>query len=51
MHEWGHVVGLDHVDSRKELMYPSVGGYLKNYGTGDREGLRILGDRAGCSPA
>jgi hypothetical protein len=49
MHEWGHVVGLDHVDSRNELMYRSIGGYLKNYGPGDREGLRILGDKTECS--
>ena len=49
MHEWGHVVGLDHVDSRNELMFPNLMGNLTDYGSGDKAGLRILGDDAGCS--
>ncbi len=48
MHEWGHVVGLDHVDSRDELMYPMISGYITTYGHGDREGLAILGDTSAC---
>ncbi len=26
LHEWGHVMGLDHVDERGQLMHPSGGG-------------------------
>jgi hypothetical protein len=42
LHELGHLVGLDHVDSRAELMYPTTTGRL-DYGRGDREGLARLG--------
>ena len=48
MHEWGHVVGLDHVSSTKEIMFPSVGGLLRDFGTGDQQGLAALGVDAGC---
>ncbi len=42
-HEFGHLVGLDHVDDRGELMYPeSVG--RTTYGPGDLEGLARLGN-------
>jgi hypothetical protein len=48
MHELGHVLGLDHVDDRGELMYPSTGARL-TYGPGDLAGLAVLG--AGhCGP-
>lgn len=41
-HEFGHVVGLDHVDDPGELMFESnVGGV--EYGPGDLEGLARLG--------
>jgi hypothetical protein len=39
MHELGHVLGLDHVDDRGELMYPSTG-RTTEYGPGDIAGLR-----------
>ena len=41
MHELGHVLGLDHVKDRNELMYPSV--TRMSYGPGDIEGLAKLG--------
>lgn len=42
LHEFGHVFGLDHVDSSAELMYHRNVGRT-TLGAGDREGLRILG--------
>lgn len=49
LHELGHVLGLDHVDSRRELMYAqSVG--REDFGPGDRKGLARLGKGTGsCS--
>lgn len=49
LHELGHVLGLDHVDSRRELMYAqSVG--REDFGPGDRKGLARLGKgTASCS--
>jgi hypothetical protein len=49
LHELGHVMGLDHVDSRAELMEPS-GGYMTDFGPGDRAGLALLGRSQGCLP-
>ena len=42
LHEFGHVFGLDHVDSSGELMYHDNIGRT-SFGAGDLEGLRILG--------
>ena len=42
LHEFGHVFGLGHVDSKHELMYKSITN-LRDFGPGDLEGLRILG--------
>ena len=42
MHELGHLVGLGHVDSHQELMYPTVSG-ATDFGPGDRSGLAELG--------
>lgn len=42
LHELGHLVGLDHVDDRNELMYPTMTG-LHSFGVGDRSGLAALG--------
>lgn len=42
LHEFGHVLGLDHVDSPQELMYRENEG-LTALGPGDLEGLRLLG--------
>lgn len=41
MHEFAHVLGLDHVESRKEVMYPSTG--VTVWGSGDRAGLAVAG--------
>lgn len=42
LHEFGHVFGLAHVDSRNELMAAENSG-RKTFGTGDLRGLRLLG--------
>ncbi|WP_141014258.1 matrixin family metalloprotease [Nocardioides sambongensis] len=42
LHEIGHLLGLDHVDSVNELMHPS-NGRLLDYAAGDRAGLAALG--------
>jgi hypothetical protein len=47
LHELGHIMGLDHVQSDAELMEPS-GGLVTDLGPGDREGLSLLGRQAGC---
>jgi hypothetical protein len=42
MHEFGHIIGLDHVDNKKEIMNPVENGFT-NWGPGDRSGLAFLG--------
>ncbi|MBU2697951.1 matrixin family metalloprotease [Nocardioides sp. WV_118_6] len=42
LHELGHLVGLDHVDSDRELMNPDGSG-LRDFATGDLNGLVRLG--------
>ena len=42
LHELGHLVGLDHVEDQRELMYPTMTG-LRSFGPGDRSGLAALG--------
>lgn len=42
LHELGHVVGLGHVDSEAELMYPDATG-MTGFGQGDLNGLVQLG--------
>lgn len=42
LHELGHLVGLDHVDSPAELMFADEVGLL-DFGAGDRNGLVRLG--------
>lgn len=42
LHELGHLVGLDHVDDRGELMYPRSAART-TYGAGDLTGLAELG--------
>jgi matrixin len=50
LHELGHIMGLDHVKDPNQLMYsgrhPNFG--LQDYGPGDLEGLRRVGEEAGC---
>jgi predicted Zn-dependent protease len=48
-HELGHVVGLDHVQDRAQVMFPSISDKSPDgYGAGDRAGLAQLGAQAGC---
>jgi hypothetical protein len=48
-HELGHVVGLDHVADRSELMYASISSQSPDgFGPGDLAGLAQLGASAGC---
>ena len=46
-HELGHVMGLAHVDSPGEIMYPQMHRQT-TFGPGDLVGLRRLGRSAGC---
>jgi matrixin len=49
LHELGHVVGLDHVGDRKQVMYPLVSkSSPAKYAAGDLAGLRRIGKSAGC---
>ena len=50
-HELGHVVGLAHVLSPSEIMNPEGSLVVTDWGSGDLEGLRLLGREAGCPPA
>ena len=47
LHELGHMLGLEHVTDRAELMYPTAGSVF-SYQNGDREGLWHLGATKGC---
>jgi len=49
LHELGHVVGLDHVDSKSQLMYRRIQHGVTDFGAGDLTGLAALG-RGGCFP-
>ncbi|WP_256839303.1 hypothetical protein [Ornithinimicrobium faecis] len=46
-HEFGHLVGLGHVDDPRQLMHER-GGFVTHYGDGDLTGLAELG-AIGCS--
>ncbi len=48
MHELGHVIGLGHVGSTKQLMYPSITRGPARFGAGDLNGFRKVGDTFGC---
>jgi predicted Zn-dependent protease len=51
LHEIGHALGLDHVGSTNELMYPSILRRARsNYKAGDTVGLHKVGKRQGCIP-
>ncbi|MDQ4065195.1 MAG: matrixin family metalloprotease [Actinomycetota bacterium] len=48
LHEWGHVLGLDHVTDPAQVMNPDLVSSPATWGTGDLAGLRALGRGAGC---
>jgi hypothetical protein len=51
LHEFGHVLGLGHVNNHDEIMHESVSeetSPTSAYGFGDLAGLRLLGRSAGC---
>ncbi|HEX4905551.1 MAG TPA: matrixin family metalloprotease [Acidimicrobiales bacterium] len=49
LHELGHVVGLDHVGDRSQLLYASIHQSSPNgFAAGDLAGLAQLGARSGC---
>jgi hypothetical protein len=49
VHEFAHLVGLDHVDDPTQLMYPSTSPTVSDLGAGDLAGLAALGSGA-CAP-
>lgn len=51
MHEWGHVVGLDHVGDPGQLMHAEPLPGPAQWGAGDLRGFRALGADATCLPA
>jgi hypothetical protein len=48
LHELGHTMGLSHVGSSKQIMYPMVTSGLARLGKGDLGGLERRGARLGC---
>jgi hypothetical protein len=52
LHEIGHVIGLQHVTRRTQVMYPMARPATKTrYRSGDLAGLKLLGVSAGCLDA
>jgi hypothetical protein len=49
VHELGHVLGLAHVASRRQLMHPETQPHITSLRGGDRRGLAALG-RVACLP-
>ena len=49
LHEIGHAVGLGHVGTTREIMYPTMlSRELSRYKEGDRTGLKRVGRPLGC---
>ena len=49
LHEIGHVVGLDHVQDRGQVMYPAISSDSPDgFAAGDRANLALLGADQGC---
>ena len=49
LHEFGHLVGLDHVADESQLMNPETVPGVTDFGAGDLAGLARLG-RGSCAP-
>ncbi len=49
LHEFGHLVGLDHTNDRTQLMFSEAEFNVADFGDGDRRGLARLGTQA-CFP-
>lgn len=51
LHEIGHAVGLGHVGTTREIMYPTMlNREFSKYKDGDRNGLARVGKSLGCIP-
>lgn len=48
LHELAHLMGLDHVGTRSQMMYPVLQRTLTDLQWGDRTGLAKVGRSAGC---
>jgi Matrixin len=44
LHEFGHLIGLDHVTDPAQLMYRQPSPHAGGFGDGDRRGLALLSD-------
>lgn len=51
LHELGHLVGLDHVDDRSQIMYPTAVYGSARFSPGDLKGLETVGTGGGCLDA
>jgi predicted Zn-dependent protease len=49
LHEFGHLVGLDHTADPSQVMYSEAQFNVQDYGPGDLRGLAQLGRQA-CVP-
>ena len=50
LHELAHALGLDHVDDRRQVMYPVLLPRPARYAGGDLRGLAAVGAARGCFP-
>ena len=49
LHEFGHLVGLDHTADKHEIMFSEADFNVRDYGIGDLRGLALLGTQP-CDP-